>query len=101
MLYLVKSGKIPAMTEKQKETRYEQQFRARVKLARTAANHDRTSMAKALEIPADRYTRYETRHMMPLYVIPKFCKLVSVAVSWLVTGVSEVPEAPATKIKSV
>jgi len=87
------------MTEKQKQVRYEGQFQARVELARTAANYDRPGMAKALGVPLDRYTRYESRHMMPLYLIPKFCKLTSVAVSWLITGVTELPEAPPAHAK--
>ena len=106
MLYLVKSGKIPAMTEKQKQVRYEDQFQARVELARTGArasagpHYDRPEMAKALGVPLDRYTRYESRHMMPLYLIPKFCKLTSVTVSWLITGVTELPEAPPARIET-
>ena len=91
MLFLVKSGKIPAMTEKQRQSLYDRQFQARVQLARTAMNYDRVEMAKALGVPLDRYTRYESRHMMPLSLVPKFCKLTSVTISWLLTATTEVP----------
>jgi DNA-binding XRE family transcriptional regulator len=65
---------------------YEASFRERVKLARRYYSENAADMARALGVLPGTYVRYETRTMLPHYLIPQFCQLTGVEVEWLVSG---------------
>ncbi|MEX2739953.1 hypothetical protein AB3480_00640 [Rhizobium mongolense] len=43
-------------------------------------------MADLLDIPADRYRKYENRSPMPVYLIAKFCRIVGCDLEHLILG---------------
>jgi hypothetical protein len=58
----------------------------RVKRFREETNMSAEKMAKLLDIPADRYRKYEGRSPMPVYLIEKFCLIVGCDLEHLVIG---------------
>lgn len=80
------------MPEKTASSDYNAELIARVKTLRegmrTADGVRWTSeqMAKALDIPADRYRKYESRTPLPHELLERFALIVGVTVEYLVTG---------------
>lgn len=58
----------------------------RVKRFREETNMSAAEMAELLDIPADRYRKYETRSPMPVYLIAKFCRIVGCDLEHLILG---------------
>ncbi|MGV2110125.1 hypothetical protein ACQZ46_02480 [Agrobacterium salinitolerans] len=58
----------------------------RVKLFRAETNMTAEQMANLLDIPPDRYRKYENRSPMPVYLIPKFCQIVGCDLEHLILG---------------
>jgi DNA-binding XRE family transcriptional regulator len=84
-------------------TTYRKAFVQRVRAARTLASKEPAEMAKLLGVRKDTYHRYETRTLLPHYLLEKFCDLTGQELIWLVTGRHQRPEPhsdsiPARKI---
>jgi hypothetical protein len=58
----------------------------RVKRFREETNMSAADMADLLDIPADRYRKYENRSPMPVYLITKFCRIVGCDLEHLIMG---------------
>ena len=58
----------------------------RTKTVRESLGMTQAALAALLEIPQDKYKQYETRTPLPHKLIPKFCAIGQVTVSWLLTG---------------
>lgn len=58
----------------------------RVKRFRGETNMTAEDMADLLGIPADRYRKYESRSPMPVYLTPKFCRIVGCDLEHLILG---------------
>jgi transcriptional regulator with XRE-family HTH domain len=58
----------------------------RVKRFREETNMSAADMADLLDIPADRYRKYESRSPMPVYLIAKFCRIVGCDLEHLILG---------------
>lgn len=67
-------------------TAYEEAFRRRVRTARALRTEEPKEMARLLGVREDTYYRYETRTMLPHYLLPRFCELTGVTVDWLING---------------
>lgn len=72
---------------------FKEQFTAKIARARHDAGYTQASMAVALGLaeeddpsPASTYGKYETRSMMPHYLIPIFCGLVEKPTGWPYSG---------------
>ena len=65
---------------------YEDAFRRRVRTARALRTEEPKEMARLLGVREDTYYRYETRTMLPHYLMQRFCELTGVTVDWLVKG---------------
>lgn len=58
----------------------------RVKRFREETNMSAAEMADLLDIPADRYRKYENRSPMPVYLIAKFCRIIGCDLEHLILG---------------
>lgn len=58
----------------------------RVKRFRNETNMSAEKMAELLDIPAERYRKYEKRSPMPVYLIEKFCLIVGCDLEHLILG---------------
>jgi transcriptional regulator with XRE-family HTH domain len=58
----------------------------RVKRFREETNMSAAEMADLLDIPADRYRKYESRSPLPVYLVPKFCRIVGCDLEHLILG---------------
>jgi len=58
----------------------------RVKRFREETNMSAADMADLLDIPAERYRKYENRSPMPVYLIAKFCRIVGCDLEHLILG---------------
>jgi DNA-binding XRE family transcriptional regulator len=65
---------------------YEESFRRRVRAARALYTEEPKEMARALGVREDTYYRYETRTMLPHYLIERFCQITGVTVDYLIKG---------------
>lgn len=65
---------------------YEEAFRRRVRSARALFTEEPKEMARALGVREDTYYRYETRTLLPHYLVPRFCELTGVTIEWLMNG---------------
>lgn len=81
-----------SMPDKPASSDYNAELIARVKSLREGmrmpdgARWTSEQMAKALDIPADRYRKYELRTPLPHELIERFALIVGVTVEFLVTG---------------
>lgn len=81
-----------SMPDKPAASAYNAELIARVKSLRESmrtadgARWTSEQMAKALDIPADRYRKYELRTPLPHELIERFALIVGVSVDFLVTG---------------
>lgn len=95
---------VPMVQTEQNQTdlAWEQAFRGRLKQARGARSQ--ADMAELLCITRDAYSKYEgTRGtIMPVRLMPKFCKICAVSLEWLIEGdkvVKTEKQAPAENRK--
>lgn len=58
----------------------------RVKRFREETGMTAAQMAELLNVPADRYRKYETRSPLPHYLIAKFCQVVGWDLEHLLLG---------------
>lgn len=58
----------------------------RVKRFRDETGMSAADMAELLDIPAERYRKYENRSPMPAYLMAKFCRIVGCDLEHLVIG---------------
>lgn len=65
---------------------FNNEYCGRVKLFREETNMSAADMATLLDIPADRYRKYETRSPMPAYLMAKFCRIVGYDLEHLLLG---------------
>jgi len=86
-------GTMPSMVDKNGRpkktltpTAYEDAFRRRVRAARGLYTDEPKEMARRLGVREDTYYRYETRTMLPHYLIEKFCEITGVTVDYLIKG---------------
>ena len=66
---------------------YKQQFFKRLKKMRRQAGYQtQAAFADELSIPANNYATYETRTLLPHYLIPTVCELLNCSPWLLLTG---------------
>jgi hypothetical protein len=88
------------MADSEAEAQYKQAFIERVKVARNAADMTQQQIADALGMPQDKYKQYETRTLLPHYLIGRFCIITRLDPEWLVTGRGQKPSKPPQVTKS-
>jgi hypothetical protein len=82
------------------ESKFNEALVNRVKRLRQERFSAAEDMALALDIPADRYRKYESRSPMPHYLIERFALIVGRDVEFILTGKlkpSRAPRPPATE----
>ena len=82
------------MADSEEEVQYKQEFIKRVKAAREATPLKQWQLAEALGMPQDKYKQYETRSLLPHYLMGRFCIITRVDPEWLITGRGEKPLKP-------
>jgi hypothetical protein len=65
---------------------YVRAFCQRVRASRVRSGKPPREMAQLLGVPKDTYHRYETRTLLPLYLLERFCRITDEDLQWLVTG---------------
>ena len=73
------------------EQSFNEAFIARVHHLRESMNWTAAEMASALDIPAERYRKYESRSLLPHYLIEPFALIVGRDVEYVLTGKSSRP----------
>jgi transcriptional regulator with XRE-family HTH domain len=58
----------------------------RTRKAREATGRTQEEMAGLLDIPLERYNKYETRSALKQELIAKFCQLTGITEKWFLTG---------------
>lgn len=88
-------------------------FLARIKAARKAMRtpegkqFSQTQMAERLGMTQDKYKQYESRSMMPIYLVVEFCKITDLHPWFIITGQAPsaspggFPTRPPTSLRSV
>jgi DNA-binding XRE family transcriptional regulator len=79
------------MSEHDQEALYKQEFMRRIAEARIARGWKQWQAAEALGMSQDKYKQYETRSLLPHYLIPRFCLVMRIDPEWLVTGKGQKP----------
>jgi hypothetical protein len=67
-------------------TDYRAAFLSRTKAARVNAGFTQEQIARALDMPQDKYKTYEVRSLLPHSLIERFCLITRVDPLWLLTG---------------
>lgn len=78
-IYLVYSRDTPIVSKKS----YDKAFINRVRVARESAGLSPREVASHLGLKTNTYSKYETRIMMPHYLIPAFACLTNVTLAYL------------------
>ena len=68
---------------------FNEQLVARTRKLRIASERTQAEMAALLNISVDRYKKYEKRSPLPHYLVPSFCAILDVSVSFFLTGREE------------
>lgn len=79
-------GHTVRMAESETEAEYKQEFMDRIRKARIARGLKQWEIAEALGMPQDKYKQYESRSLLPHYLLGRFCVICRVDEKWLVTG---------------
>jgi len=79
------------MMNRETETQFRHAFIKRIKEARMALGWTQRQMAEALNMPQDKYKQYETRSLLPHYLIVRFCLMARIDCEWLLTGRGKKP----------
>lgn len=74
------------MRELMTPTEFEELFVARTKALRELSGMTGPQMATALEIPYERYKKYETRSPLPHDLVERFALITRVPVDFVMTG---------------
>ena len=82
------------MADSETETEYKQRFIERVASARQATGMKQWQVAELLGIGQDKYKQYETRSLLPHYLMGRFCLITHVDPDWLITGRGKKPLKP-------
>jgi transcriptional regulator with XRE-family HTH domain len=79
---------IRAMPTVPQESEFNSQVQKRVAEMRTANGWTQEEMARFLDVPKDRYKKYENRQgsAFPLYLLPVVARLTNRSLSYLLTG---------------
>lgn len=90
----------PRMVIDNKEALFNDKLCARVHRLRNERGVTAAEMAKMLDVPAERYRKYEYRSPLPHYLIERFCLIVGRDIEYVLTGnmnrravLAEVPKA--------
>lgn len=70
---------------------FETKFRARVRMWREEKGWTAEQMAIVLNVPPERYRKYESRSMMPAYLFHKFCLVCDTELDNLILGTTRKP----------
>lgn len=65
---------------------FNNEYCGRVKRFRNETNMTAEDMAKLLDVPPDRYRKYEYRSPMPVYLVEKFCRIIGCDLEHLILG---------------
>ena len=65
---------------------FNNEYCGRVKRFREETNMTAAEMAELLDVPPDRYRKYETRSPLPVYLVPKFCRIIGCDLEHLILG---------------
>jgi hypothetical protein len=68
------------------EAIFNSQYCGRVKRFREETNMSAAEMAELLDVPPDRYRKYETRSPLPAYLVGNFCRIVGCDLEHLILG---------------
>lgn len=82
------------------ETNWQEGLRQRIKQAR--GSRSQQDMADLLGITQTAYSKYEGSRgtVMPVRLMPKFCKICAVSLEWLIEGDKMVKPTPEIRSKS-
>ena len=75
MLYLVKAGKISAMTKRISEGVYKKAFQEKIQAAQKLSGLTDDDIAERMDISKDQYARYKSRYWMRVDLIVPFCEV--------------------------
>lgn len=75
-----------AMRDLLSPAQFEEMFIARVKALREAKGWTSREMATALDVPHERYRKYESRTPLPHSLMERFALITGVSVEFLITG---------------
>lgn len=78
-----RSRTIRPMSRTVTPTQFKKGFCARLKAARTMAGFEQEDVAKALGIPANTYSTYERRTLLPHHLIPVACDFLGIEMPYL------------------
>lgn len=74
------------MATDNRELAYNQAFTERVHKLREGRGWTAAQMATALDVPPDRYRKYEYRSPLPAYLMERFALIVGCDLEYLLTG---------------
>lgn len=70
-------------------TSFKREFCQRLKAARIMAGYEQAEFAKELGLLPNTYSKYESRSLLPHYLIPKACELLEIETEMLFVGPRE------------
>lgn len=73
-------------------SRFKDEMLARTKTAREAAGLSQQKLADKLFLKQDTYKQYETRSLLPHYLITRFCEETKIDEAWLLSGRGKGPK---------
>lgn len=76
--------------DKQAASEFKAKIIARTALARENAGKTQEEMAAALGILQSKYHKYESRSILPHYLLPNFCLICGIGVEWMYTAPIEI-----------
>jgi DNA-binding XRE family transcriptional regulator len=79
-------GKLLHMGKATTPTKFKTEFCQRLKAARIMAGLEQADFAKALGLLPNTYNKYETRSLLPHYLIPLACELLEIDPKYLYYG---------------
>lgn len=77
------------MHEAQSAAEFNRLFRQRVQRVRIQSDHTQKEVARRIGVAEETYKKYETRSVMPVYLIPRFANAVGCDIAYLFTGQGE------------
>lgn len=95
----LRPGQNGLMGKKQAPTIFSSEFQARTKAAREAAGYSQARIAKLLGMEQGTYKQYESRpgSMLPHDLLPLFCELCKVSLTWMYLGEEAETALPAPR----
>jgi ribosome-binding protein aMBF1 (putative translation factor) len=67
-------------------SQFKTEFITRVRIAREATGWNQREMAEALGIPLKNYESYESRSLLPHYLVARFARVARIPIGYLFTG---------------